>query len=60
MPVLAVGAFGGPFTAAALQQVSATTISATQLTGVGHYVAQEAPDLLATVLLQFIDKIDNR
>lgn len=59
MPVLAVGAFGGAFTASALQQVSANEISATELAGVGHYVAQEAADQLAAALLKFIDKIDN-
>jgi pimeloyl-ACP methyl ester carboxylesterase len=59
-PVLAVGAFGGPRTAATLQQVSADEISATELAGVGHYVAQQAPDALATVLLRFIEQIDNR
>jgi pimeloyl-ACP methyl ester carboxylesterase len=40
VPVLAVGAFGGRFTASALQEVSAQEISATELAGVGHYVAQ--------------------
>jgi pimeloyl-ACP methyl ester carboxylesterase len=60
MPVLAVGAFGGPFTASGLQQVSAREISATELPDVGHYVAQQAPDQLAPALLQFIDKIDSQ
>ena len=55
MPVLAVGAAGGGFTASGLQQVSAQTISATELAGVGHYVAQQAPDQLAPVLLRFLD-----
>ena len=58
MPVLAVGAFGRSFTAAALQQVSANEIAATELPGVGHYVAQQAPDQLAPVLLKFFDGID--
>jgi pimeloyl-ACP methyl ester carboxylesterase len=58
VPVLAVGAYGGPFTAAALQQVSAQAISATELAGVGHYVAQEAPGELAASVLGFLGGID--
>ena len=58
MPVLAVGAAGGTFTAATLQQVSSTTISTAQLADVGHYVAQQAPELLATELLQFLAGVD--
>jgi pimeloyl-ACP methyl ester carboxylesterase len=55
VPVLAVGAFGGRFTASALQQVSAREISTAELPGVGHYVAQEAPDQLAASLLAFLE-----
>lgn len=60
MPVFAVGAFGGSFTASTFQQVSTTEITARQLTGVGHYVAQQAPGPLATVLLQLLDNIDSQ
>ncbi|CAN5291500.1 alpha/beta hydrolase [soil metagenome] len=55
MPVLAVGACGGSFTADTLDQVSATPVSRVQLEGVGHYVALEAPEMLAPALLAFID-----
>ena len=58
MPVLAIGSFGGPFTASALQQVSAKEISATELAGVGHYVAQEAPRQLAESMLAFLGPLD--
>ena len=58
MPVLAVGDAGGAFTASALQQVSAATISTSQLPGVGHYVAQQAPEQLAAVLLPFLAETD--
>ena len=58
MPVLAVGSSGGSFTASTLQQVSATTISEVKLPDVGHYVAQQAPDLLATELRQFLATVD--
>ncbi len=54
MPVLAVGASGGGFTASALQQVSGHEIATTELAGVGHYAAQEAPERLAASLLGFL------
>ena len=57
MPVLAIGSFGGPFTASALQQLcnrSAKEISTAELAGVGHYVAQEAPHQLAESMLAFL------
>jgi pimeloyl-ACP methyl ester carboxylesterase len=54
MPVLAIGSFGGPFTASALQQVSANEIATAELAGVGHYVAQEAPHQLAESVLAFL------
>jgi pimeloyl-ACP methyl ester carboxylesterase len=57
-PVLAVGAGGGPFTAAAMSQVASAGISTVQLSGVGHYAAMEAPDELAKAILGFIDAID--
>nr|WP_269328562.1 alpha/beta hydrolase [Kineosporia babensis] len=52
MPVLAVGGGGGAFTAKTMEQVSASPIEAVLLEGVGHYVAMEAPDALADVLLR--------
>jgi pimeloyl-ACP methyl ester carboxylesterase len=58
MPVLAIGSSGGPFTASALRQVSAAEISATELAGVGHYVAQEAPGQLAERMLAFLGRLD--
>jgi pimeloyl-ACP methyl ester carboxylesterase len=55
VPVLAVGAGGGPFTAATMSQVASTEISSVRLDGVGHYVALEAPDELAEAILTFVD-----
>ena len=57
MPVLAVGARGGSFTADTLDQVSATPVTRVQLDGVGHYVALEAPEALASAMLTFIGGI---
>jgi pimeloyl-ACP methyl ester carboxylesterase len=54
-PVLAVGAGGGPFTAATMSQAAATPVESVQLDGVGHYVAMEAPGRLARAILTFID-----
>ncbi len=58
MPILGIGASGRAVTSTTLQQVSSTTISTAQLSGVGHYVAQQDPALLATHLLQFLAKVD--
>jgi len=43
MPVLAVGAGGGPFTASTMSQAASTEISSVQLDSAGHYAAMEAP-----------------
>jgi pimeloyl-ACP methyl ester carboxylesterase len=58
MPVLAVGARGGPFTAATLKQVTAGPVESVQLDGVGHYAALEAPEALSSALLDFLDRAD--
>ncbi|WP_369222510.1 alpha/beta fold hydrolase [Streptomyces sp. R39] len=58
MPVLAVGAGGGPFTAGTMSQVAATEVSSVSLDGVGHYAAMEAPDDLAKAVLEFVGNVD--
>ncbi|AEE44584.1 alpha/beta hydrolase [Cellulomonas fimi] len=58
VPVLAVGAGGGPFTSATLDQVTAGEVTAVQLEGVGHYAALEAPDALAAAILDFTAAVD--
>lgn len=58
VPVLAVGAGGGPFTATTMSAAASTQISSVQLDGVGHYAAMEAPEELAKVLLAFVDRIE--
>jgi protein-L-isoaspartate O-methyltransferase len=57
MAVLAVGAGGGDFTAAAMAQV-AERISTVQLEGVGHLAATEDPGAVARALLSFYGAID--
>ena len=58
VPVLAVGARGGAFTADTMSQATSSEISSVQLDGVGHYVAMEAPEELAKAILAFVDDID--
>jgi pimeloyl-ACP methyl ester carboxylesterase len=58
VPVLAVGAGGGPFTVGTMSQAAAAGISSVQLDGVGHYAAMEAPEELAKAVLGFVDGID--
>jgi pimeloyl-ACP methyl ester carboxylesterase len=58
VPVLAVGAGGGPFTAGTMAQAASAEISSVQLDGTGHYAAMEAPGELAKAILGFVDGID--
>jgi pimeloyl-ACP methyl ester carboxylesterase len=58
VPVLAVGAGAGPFTATTMSAAASTELSSVQLDGVGHYAAMEAPEELAKVLLAFVDRIE--
>ena len=52
LPVTTIGSRGGDFTHAAFGRVGAQDVTAVRLEGVGHYVAQEAPGLLADQLLE--------
>jgi pimeloyl-ACP methyl ester carboxylesterase len=54
IPALAVGGFGGPFTAQTLEQVVSGPVRSVQLDGVGHYVAMEAPERLADAIREFL------
>ncbi|SMH32332.1 Pimeloyl-ACP methyl ester carboxylesterase [Rathayibacter oskolensis] len=54
VPALAVGGFGGAFTARTLEQVTEGPITAVELDGVGHYVALEDPERLAAAILAFV------
>jgi len=58
VPVLAVGAGGGPFTAGTMAQAASAEISSVQLDGTGHYAAMEATGELAKAILGFVDGID--
>lgn len=61
MPVTAIGSRGGAFTHAAFSSVTTQDVASIQLDGVGHYVAQEAPRLLADTLSEVFagDTVEN-
>ncbi|MFI9588353.1 alpha/beta hydrolase [Streptomyces sp. NPDC052236] len=54
VPVLAVDGVNVPFTAQTLRQVTAGEVTAVHIEGVGHFVAQEAPEALAAALVKFV------
>jgi pimeloyl-ACP methyl ester carboxylesterase len=58
VPVLAVGAGGGDFTTDTISQAVAGDVRSVTLEGVGHYAAMEAPNELATAVLDFFRSID--
>jgi pimeloyl-ACP methyl ester carboxylesterase len=58
VPALAIGGFGGSFTASTLAQVVLGDVEPVQLDGVGHYVALEAPHALADAILDFTRRVD--
>ena len=58
VPVLAVGAGGGPFTAGTMSQAAPGDVSSVSLDGVGHYAAMEAPAELAKAILGFAATVD--
>ena len=58
VPVLAVGARGGSFTADTMSRAASADISSVQLDGTGHYAAMGAPGELAKAILGFADGID--
>jgi pimeloyl-ACP methyl ester carboxylesterase len=58
VPVLTVDAMSAPFTEQTFRQVAAGDVTAVTLEGVGHLVAQEAPEALADALLAFMGRVD--
>jgi hypothetical protein len=58
MPVLAIGAGGGSFTAQTVSQITSGDIKSVELEGVGHYVAMEAPAALSIAILAFLEDIE--
>src|ERR1700689_5143802 len=58
VPVLAVGAGGGPLTFATMSKAARTKVRSVQLDSVGHYVAMEAPEKLSEALVEFIGSVE--
>jgi pimeloyl-ACP methyl ester carboxylesterase len=59
VPVLTVDAVSAPFTEQTFRQVAAGEVTSVRFEGVGHLVAQEAPDALAAAVLEFVERVDN-
>jgi len=59
VPVLAVDGVNASFTERTLRQVATGKVTAVRVDGVGHLVAQEAPDTLAHAILEFAGTVDN-
>jgi pimeloyl-ACP methyl ester carboxylesterase len=60
LPVLAVGAGGGGFTAGTMSAAVGREVQSVQLDGVGHYAALEAPEQVAAAILGFVQKVGGR
>lgn len=60
VPVLAVDGVNHPFTENTFRQVSAGEVTAVHIEEVGHLVAQEAPESLASAILDFTAKADRK
>jgi pimeloyl-ACP methyl ester carboxylesterase len=59
VPVLTVESASAPLTEQTFRQVTAGQVTSVRLEGVGHLVAQEAPEALAAAILDFTGHVDN-
>ncbi|MCU1526395.1 MAG: alpha/beta hydrolase [Frondihabitans sp.] len=59
MPILTVDGPGYPFTEQTFRQVAKGGVTAVRLEGVGHLIAQEAPEPLAAAILKFTQGVDS-
>jgi pimeloyl-ACP methyl ester carboxylesterase len=59
VPVLTVDAGRPPATEQTFRQVSVGEVTAVRLEGVGHLVAQEAPEALAAAFVKFAARVDH-
>jgi pimeloyl-ACP methyl ester carboxylesterase len=59
VPVLTVDGVNAPFTEQTFRQVAAGTVTSVRIAGVGHLVAQEAPEALSAAILEFTRQADN-
>jgi pimeloyl-ACP methyl ester carboxylesterase len=59
VPVLTVDGVNAPFTEQTFRQTAAGKVTSVRLEGVGHLVAQEAPEALSAAILEFTEHADN-
>jgi pimeloyl-ACP methyl ester carboxylesterase len=59
IPVLTVDGVNAPFTEQTFRQAAAGKVTSLRLGGVGHLVAQEAPEALSAAILEFTEHADN-
>ena len=59
VPVLTVASVSAPFTEQTFRQVTTGKVTSVRLDGVGHLVAQEAPEALSAAILDFTEHVDN-
>ncbi len=59
VPVLTVGAFSAPLTERTFREVAKGAVTSVRLEGVGHLVAQEAPEALSVAIGEFTELVDN-
>ncbi|WP_329058070.1 alpha/beta fold hydrolase [Amycolatopsis sp. NBC_01480] len=58
VPVLSVDGVNAPITEQTLRQLTTREITSAHVEGVGHLIAQESPQALAEILLDFIAQVD--
>ncbi|GAB7037745.1 MULTISPECIES: alpha/beta fold hydrolase [Catenuloplanes] len=58
VPVLAIDGSNAPFTERTMRQVTRGDVTAVHIPGVGHLVAQEAPEAFASTVRTFVDRVD--
>ena len=59
VPVLTVESVSAPVTEQTFRQVTTGKVTSVRLEGVGHLVAQEAPEALSAAILEFTEDVDN-
>ena len=59
VPVLTVDAFSAPVTEQTFRQVAAGKVTSVRLEGVGHLVAQEAPEALCAAIAEFVERAES-
>jgi pimeloyl-ACP methyl ester carboxylesterase len=59
VPVLTVESVSAPLTEQTFRKVTAGSLTSVRLEGVGHLVAQEAPEALAAAVGEFTERVDN-